>query len=150
MNAGNLAFPIPPGGALLLSPEACAKLAAAEPYVLRFYRDQGLPDADIREVFEQLRDTARSAWQLTRPRTSDRGSENLPIVAGETSSPGSSWLTTKEASTRLGISRRGVVDALQSGRIEGRQDDANSAWRVSEQSVEAYRCRRRKRLGSEQ
>ena len=134
---------LPAGTVMALTREECRLLAFAADVIVAKHRRAGIESTALRTVLAEIHAAA-----LENGRTADLGvsvADSLPIIAviGETGeNGGSGWVSTKAAADRLGMSQRGVVNLLHEGRITGRQREANSAWRVSEQSIEDYRADR--------
>ena len=128
---------------MALTREECRLLAFAAPEIVAKHRRAGIESTALRAVLAEIHAAA-----VQEPRRADlviSVADSLPILAatGTTGeSGGSGWVPTKTAAERLGMSQRGVVNLLHEGRITGRQRDANSAWRVAEQSIEDYRANR--------
>ncbi|MFC4535687.1 helix-turn-helix domain-containing protein [Sphaerisporangium dianthi] len=75
--------------------------------------------------------------QAARWRTSATGS---PDAAQPEVAPSSTWLTTTQAGDLLGMTDRGVRDAIEGGRLPA--ENVAGRWRISREDVEHYRARR--------
>lgn len=134
---------LPAGAVLALSRDECRLIAFAASEIVAKHRRAGIDSPGLRSVLAEIHAAA-----VENGRSADlviSVADSLPILAdigasGENG--GSGWISTRAAADRLGMSQREVVRLLHEGRVTGQQRDTRSDWRVSEQSIEAYRADR--------
>jgi len=120
-----------PGG-LFLTLDELRFIAFCAPEIRAKCRREGVDSP-------MLRDALRTAHEVVL----ESDAQKVPIIAGsgvQGHGGGSGWISTRATAGRLEISMRRVVTLLQEGRLCGRQQAVNSAWRVSEESVLQYRA----------
>jgi hypothetical protein len=132
---------LPPGSVLVLTRDVCRFLAFAQAEILAKHRRAGIDSPALRAALAEIHAAA-----IGTPAHGGSASDSVPIIArsgvGGQSEVSGCWLSTRVAADRLKISQRRVVSLLQEGRIVGQQRGMNSAWRVSERSLEQYQTER--------
>ena len=120
-----------PGG-LFLTRDELRFIAHCAPEIRAKCRRDGVDVPMLRDVLHVAQEVVLGS-----------DAQKVPIIAGsgvQGHGGGSGWISTRAAAGRLEISMRRVVTLLQEGRLCGRQQAVNSAWRVSEESVLQYRA----------
>jgi hypothetical protein len=127
-----------PGEQLVLTRDELRLIAFGAPELIAKHRRAGIDSPMLRSVLAEVHAVAVGGSDHA-----GSASGSVPILARTGAggqSDGSGWISTRAAADRLEISMRRVVALLQEGRITGQQQATNSAWRVSEESVELYRA----------
>jgi hypothetical protein len=121
-------------GPCVVVPARVAALLVTRAGLAGFHaRHRGL-DAEVDACIVALK-VAAAAWRA-RHVGSDRGTD--PAGAGGRPSP--SWLTSRAAGARLGITPRAVVKAIGAGRLPAQW--ACGCWWIDPADVEHYRTQR--------
>jgi hypothetical protein len=129
---------LPPGSVLVLTRDVCRFLAFAQAEILAKHRRAGIDSPALRAALAEI-----YAVAIGTPVQAGSASGSVPILPGSGvrgQAEVSGWISTRATADRLEISMRRVVALLQEGRLCGQQQAANSAWRVSRESVEQYRA----------
>lgn len=86
--------------------------------------------------------TAATAWRVptgTEPHSVTRSD----VTHTDTELRSWTWLDTRTAASRLGITTRALVAAVHRGKIPARRTGrGRGTWRIAEDAVEAYASRR--------
>lgn len=129
-----------PAGAVVLSPAEAGLLAVARASVVAHWRRAGIVPPQLERVLDELELVAR---EHQRARTAVATAE-VPAVAASSTADDGTWITARECAELVGLSERGVRDALESGRLAGRKRGrGRGLWVVELGSALAYRDRRR-------
>lgn len=129
-----------PGAAVVLSARSAAQIALCRRGILATWRDLGGVPAGLVEVLDELAEVARAARMDLGGSAagSAAGSATVPTFDHRDAARESSYVTTRIAAERLGVTERAVVKALRAGRLPGRQrGGVGSRWLVDATALEA-------------
>jgi len=129
-------------GFVLVSGRQAARLLDVVPDGLARMRENGESVSDELAILLADLRTSKARW-VERLTASASGSPEVPQEPELSYCEATDEIGTTEAAKVLGITDRGVRDAIKAGRLEGRR--CGHAWRVTELAVMEYAETRRNR-----